>query len=185
MFFVMYYLFTEKETIMAELKKILPLSAKHQNKLFKQIQDVTHATINGQIILGIIQGVLGAITMILLGVPYAILWGFLMIITSIIPVLGSFAIWIPVAIWLYITGAVTQAIILVIIGSTLIAQSDNLLRPYIVSARADIHPATVIVGVFGGLYAFGLAGFIIGPLVLALLLTVLRFYSEELTDVKA
>ncbi|MFT4250217.1 MAG: AI-2E family transporter [Candidatus Woesearchaeota archaeon] len=179
MFFTMFYLFTEGDKVLHELKRTLPLSEKHQGKLFKQTRDVIYATINGQIILGVIQGVAGAITLLLLGVPYAILWGFVMVVASILPIIGTYAVWIPIAIWLYAIGSTTQAIILLLVGFFIIGQLDNIFRPYVVSAQADIHPVTVIIGVFGGLLAFGVAGFIIGPLILGLFITILQFYSEE------
>lgn len=183
MFFTMYYLFAQGENVLREIQKILPLSKKHQKKLLKNIHDVIHAIINGQLILGAIQGVVTGVLLLILGVPYAVLWGFATIVTSIIPVLGSFAIWVPISIWLAIQGQLLSAIFLASFGLIVISQLDNVLRPYVVSRQADIHPAVVIVGVFGGLIAFGAAGFVTGPVVLALLITVLKFYSEEVAVV--
>lgn len=181
MFFAMFYFFTQGDRMLIELKKSLPFSHENQHKLFKQVNEVIYATINGQIILGVLQGIVTALVLLLLGVPYAIIWGFVTAIASILPVVGSYVVWIPIAIWLYLMGSTTQAIILLVVGFVIIAQIDNFLRPYVISSRADIHPITVIVGVFGGIVAFGVAGFIIGPLVLALFITVMQFYSEELT----
>ena len=185
MFFVMYYLFTEGPRIIKRLKQVVPIDAKQQQELYDDIYDAVHGIINGMLIIGVIQGIVGGIIYFALGVPNAIFWALATTAVSIIPVIGAFAVWIPMAGWLFAVGETAKAIILVILGAGVISQIDNVIRPYIVSKTTSIHPALVIIGVLGGLAAFGVVGFVIGPLILALLVTVLSFYknvSIEETD---
>ncbi len=180
MFFIMYYLFTEGLGLLKRVQSVIPIPQAQQDKLYVEVAESIHGLINGQIILGILQGVVGGIVLFFLGIPNALLWGFLMMVFSVVPVIGAFLVWLPIAIWLFATGDVSNAIILFILGTVLISQVDTVLRPYVVSKTTHIHPAIVIIGVFGGLAAFGPIGFISGPLILTLLMTVLHFYKETL-----
>ena len=178
MFFVMYYLFTQGPELIEKLKTVTPLPDHHQQTLYKDIYKSIHGIMNGMIIIGLIQGLIGGIIYFSLGVPNALFWALATVLVSIIPVIGAFVIWLPIAAWLFLAGEITKAIILVVLGAAIISQVDNVIRPYVVSKTATIHPALVIVGVFGGLAAFGVIGFIIGPLILALLSTVMSFYKN-------
>lgn len=178
MFFVMYYLFIDAENILERIQTVIPLPKKHQKKLFGDINHAVHGIVNGMVIVGVIQGVLGGIVYVSLSVPNSLFWALATTVVSIIPLIGSFIIWMPIAAWLFVTGEVVRSIILLVLGSTIISQSDNLIRPIVVSKTATIHPALVMIGVLGGLSAFGVIGFIIGPLILALLVTVTSFYKK-------
>lgn len=180
MFFVMYFLFTDGQTLLGRIKELIPLKKEDQDKLYAEIGNVIQGIINGQLITGIIQGLVGGVALALVGVATPVFWGFVMAITSMIPFLGAAVVWLPISLYLLATGDVIAGAALGIIGLVIISQIDNVLRPVITSKTARIHPAVVLVGVFGGLAAFGLVGFIAGPLVLALLGTVMRFYNEEL-----
>ena len=182
MFFVMFYLFTQADHILKRLRKISPLSHTHHNKLVSSIDQVVHGIIEGQVVLGLLQGLIGGAMFWALGIPNALFWGFVMAVLSIIPFLGSFIIWLPAAIWLLITGNVVKGIILLTVGFLIISQIDNFLRPYLVSRYAEVHPALVLVGVIGGLAAFGVVGFVVGPLVLALFVEFLKLYKADVVS---
>ncbi len=182
MFFVMYYMFIDGDYLISELKKILPISSEHQKVLLREIKQVIKGTIEGQLLLGIIQGALGGLIFLILGLSNPLFWGFLMVIFSIIPVIGAFIIWVPAAIYLFASGSIIKAIILSAFGIIVISQVDNLLRPYIMGRTAEIHPVIVLLGVLGGLQVFGFIGFITGPLVLALFMKVLRFFTLEVNQ---
>ena len=174
MFFVMYFLFTDGLHLLDRIKNLIPLDKHHQNKLYTEIGKVVHGIVNGQLIIGAIQGLVGGVLLAILGINTPVFWGFVMAVTSMIPFLGAASVWVPMSLWLLLTGDVVGGVTLGIVGAAIISQIDNVLRPLIYSRTARIHPAVVLVGVFGGLAAFGLVGFITGPLVLALFGTVMR-----------
>lgn len=178
MFFVMYYLFIDGERLLKKILKIVPLSERHKNTLTKDIYLVIHGTIRGQLVLGVIQGVLGGIVFLLLGLDNVLFWMFVMTVAGVIPFIGAFAVWFPVSVYMLLTGDVTKGVILIVLGLLVISQIDNFLRPYIVSRSAPIHPAVVLVGVLGGLVVFGVIGFVTGPLILALFVQLLQFFSK-------
>jgi len=179
LFFVMYYLFAEGPQILSGIRQISPLSKKHHDALLSNINNVVRGVIEGQIVLGLIQGLLAGLLFWILGVPNALFWGFVTAIVSMLPVVGAFMIWLPIAIWLLLSGMIWQGVTLIIIGGAVISQIDNMLRPYLVGRYAEVHPALVLIGVLGGMSVFGIAGFILGPLILALFVAFLRFYAEE------
>ncbi len=180
LFFVMYYLFAQGKEIMDGIKKISPLSTKHHDALLSNINNVVRGVIEGQIVLGLIQGLLAGILFWILGVPNALFWGFVTAVVSMLPVVGAFMVWLPVAAWLLLSGMIWQGITLIILGGTVISQIDNILRPYLVGRYAEVHPALVLIGVLGGMSVFGIVGFILGPLILALFVAFLRFYADDL-----
>ena len=180
LFFVMYYLFAQGRDIMTGLRKISPLSQKHHDALIDNINSVVRGVIEGQIVLGLLQGLVAGVVFWFLGVPNALFWGFVTAIVSMLPVVGAFLVWLPVAGWLLISGMIWQGITLIILGGAVISQIDNVLRPYLVGRYAEVHPALVLIGVLGGMSVFGIAGFILGPLILALFAAFLRFYADDL-----
>lgn len=178
LFFVMYYLFYEGPEILSRTKNLLPVSKRKQDKFLVEVDQAVRGIIIGDVVTGALQGAIGGAIFFALGIPNALFWGFIMAIVSIIPVLGSFVIWLPAALWLLFTGDVGRGVLLIILG-TLLSQIDNFLRPYIVGRYAEVHPALVLVGVLGGLAVFGFVGFIVGPLILAILVALLKFYRED------
>lgn len=180
LFFVMYYLFYQGREIMEGIKRVSPLSNKHHEALLSNINNVVRGVIEGQIVLGLIQGLLAGVVFWALGVPNALFWGFVTAVVSMLPVVGAFMVWLPIAVWLLLSGMIWQGITLMIIGGAVISQIDNVLRPYLVGRYAEVHPALVLIGVLGGMSVFGIIGFILGPLILALFMAFLQFYAEEI-----
>lgn len=179
MFFTMFYLFKGGESFYEDIKDLLPLKKKYKHKLTQEIRLVLHGVLYGQIMTAIIQGGLGGILLFVFGVPNALFWGFIMIILSFLPVVGTPLVWVPAGIYQIITGQVVQGILILAIGATVVANIDNIIKPKLISGRSKIHPVVALIGVLGGLNVFGLIGIIVGPLVIALFLVLLRFYNED------
>ena len=125
------------------------------------------------------QGLVAGIGYFILGVPNAIFLTILTIIASIIPVVGSWLIWVPVDIYLFATGHFWAGIILLIYGTFLISLIDNFIRLIIVSRKTQINQGIVMIGMIGGIFVFGVIGLIIGPLILAYVLLVLELYRKH------
>lgn len=130
----------------------------------------------------IAQAIMGGIAFSLLSVPSPVLWGFAMFIASFVPLLGTFAIWGPVAVYLFFKGMILNSIILAIVGVVAISSVDNIIRPLIIRGKMQMPTLAIFFSILGGIKVFGFIGFIMGPLVLALFISViqmLQFVEEE------
>jgi predicted PurR-regulated permease PerM len=141
--------------------------------------------IMGQIVVGIIQGILAGIGFLILGVPNPVLWGSLTALISIIPLLGAVLVWLPIDVYLFVNaflsnGEYWRAIALLLYGSLVVSTIDNFLKPKIVGDRANIHPLVILFGILGGIQLFGIPGILIGPLVLTLFDLVMEIYRKSL-----
>ena len=174
----LYYLFKDGSTLFERLKEIAPLPPKEKDLLIQRFKDMIHATIYGGILIALIQGVLGGLSFWILGLPSPIFWGTAMGLLSFIPIGGTALIWAPAAIILVIGGAVLEGIVLVGIGVFVISMVDNLLRPFFISSRTNIHPLLLFFAVLGGVQAFGLIGVVAGPLIATLFLTLIEIYIQ-------
>ena len=184
MFFIMFYGLKGGKDLIAEFLSLIPLKNKYKEKLMLEIQNMIQAVLYGQITTAIIQGALGGIALFIFGVPNPIFWGFIMIICAFIPFLGTPLVFVPASIYLFTVGNNFGGIGLLAFGFLVLINIDNFLRPILIQSKAKVHPTVALVGVLGGLSAFGLIGLILGPLILALLLVLLRFYSEDFQNQK-
>ncbi|HLE47396.1 MAG TPA: AI-2E family transporter, partial [Candidatus Thermoplasmatota archaeon] len=177
--FVIYYGFAEGETFYAKLRHVIPLPDDIEESLFRDIRRVTNVVFIGNILVSVLGGVVGALSFVIFGVPNAVFWGFIMIILGILPLVGAPIIWGPTAAYLFVQGNVVGAVgILIINGGIVIGYVDNILRPKLIGKAANVHPVLVLIGILGGLEAFGALGFVIGPLVLAVFIALIRSYTE-------
>ena len=182
MLITMYYLFKDGSRFVSRVMYLTPLPNKYDRKLFTKFREVSKATILSSLLTAVIQGTLGAIAFFIVGYP-AFFLGVGTAIASLIPIVGTALVWLPVAIILAISGNWGLAIFMVIWGVLVIGLSDNLIRTKIIESKANIHPLFVFFSIFGGLAAFGFLGIIFGPLILAIILTVIHIYELEYADV--
>jgi predicted PurR-regulated permease PerM len=179
MFFVMFYGFREGQTFILYLKKHLPLEKNLKDSLFDEMRTITQAVLYGQVLTAVIQGGLGGLALLVFGVPNALFWGAIMIIFAFLPVLGTPLIWVPAGVGLILDGNVTKGILLLAFGATVVMNIDNFLRPKLVSSRTNVHPVLILIGVLGGLRVFGFIGMLVGPLILAILVALIKFYEQN------
>lgn len=179
MFFTLYYLLIEGKNIAKKVAFISPLRDTHEKELLGKFISMSRATLKGTIIIGIIQGTIGGVTFALTGVPSPVIWGVIMIILSIIPAIGSGLVWFPVGVIMFFMGNIWQGITILAVGLGIISVIDNFLRPKLVGRDTRMHPLLVFFATLGGMIAFGLIGFIIGPIIMALFLTLWEIYAVE------
>jgi len=177
--FLMYYLLVDSERVITTFRYYFPLTDRNVNILLAEIASRTRALILGQLLIAIIQGTLGAIGFLLFGIPGVILWGFVMIVLSFIPFLGSFLVWFPAGVIMLAHGNYFSGIGIMIWGSCLVGTIDNIIRPKLTSALGSIHPVTVLLGVFIGIKEWGFIGLVLGPIIISLLLILIRMFREE------
>ena len=191
MVFVVFYFLRDGSALGARIKNILPLNEPHKREVLDKFHHVVYGVFYGNITIAIVQGILGIIGFSLLGVPSPILWGFVMMLFALVPHFGSAIIWLPAALNLIFIGYLQNDSSLIIRGTILIAYGvlvistiDNILKPKLIGSKAKIHPILVLIGVLGGLSLFGFIGFILGPLMLALLVTFIDIYEKEKAELE-
>ncbi|WP_434424191.1 AI-2E family transporter [Nannocystis pusilla] len=176
--FVMFYLFRDGRMVRDALASAIPLQDRQTREILRRIGEVVGASVNGVLVIATLQGVLGGVAFAVLGVPSAIIWGVAMIFLSLIPLAGAFVVWIPAAIYLVVTGAWIKGILLALWGVFVISLVDNFLRPRLVGKRAKLHELFIFFAVLGGLQVFGLIGLVLGPVVLAIALSLFEAFRH-------
>lgn len=176
--FTMYYLFRDGERFVRALPDTLPLRREQSERLFERTRDVISASLYGVLVIAVIQGALGGLAFWALGLPSAIVWAVVMTFLSMIPMAGSFVVWVPAAIYLALTGHWGKALILVFWGALVIGTVDNFLRPKLVGERTKLHELFIFFAVLGGLQVFGVVGIVLGPVVLAITLALLDVFRQ-------
>ncbi len=182
MFFVMYYAFRDGEAFLNHLKQLLPLDPILREKLFMEVRNVTQGVLYGQVMTAVIQGSVATVGFIIFGIGNWVFWGSIMIVLAFLPVFGTALIWVPAAVDLILQGETFAGIGLLVYGIVIVTNIDNVVRPKLISERSKLHPVLVLVGVLGGLKMVGLSGMLVGPLVLALLVALIRFWEEVYID---
>ena len=180
----LYYLFKDGSRFFKGLKEIIPLPSQERDLLIQRFKDMIYATLYGGILIAMIQGLLGGLSFWILGLPSPIFWGTAMALLSFIPIGGTALIWAPAALLLLIGGAILKGLILLGVGVFVISMVDNLLKPFFISSRTNIHPLLLFFAVLGGIQAFGLIGLVAGPLVATLFLAMIEIYIQGTTPDK-
>jgi len=134
--------------------------------LLERIRSMVHATVFGSLTVACIQGLLGGLMFWIMGLPSPLLWGAVMGLFAIVPVMGTFVVWLPAAVLLAAQGSWLKAVILSLWGLLVVSMIDNLLYPILVGAEIRIHTALVFLAIAGGLALFGVSGLVLGPVVL-------------------
>ncbi|MEM3112913.1 MAG: AI-2E family transporter [Candidatus Pacearchaeota archaeon] len=168
-FFLMYYILVDWYNIKARIINAMPF--KNKAIILKRIEKVSSEIIYGTLIIGIIEAVVAIIGFSLLGIKLAVLFGIIIGIFAVIPLLGPIIIWLPLMVIEIINGNYLNATLLLILGLILSVGIDWLLRIKILQKRSEIHPIIMLIGVIGGIRIFGITGFIIGPLILSIALS--------------
>ncbi len=186
--YTMFFFLKDGRLILAKVLSYSPLTESDQHRLLDKFLSVTRATIKGSMVIGILQGTLAGIAMHLAGIESAIFWGAIMSVISVLPIIGSGLVWFPAVIFLAVTGSYPQAIGLLLFCALVVGQIDNILRPILVGRDTQMHALLIFFGTLGGIGLFGIFGFIIGPIIAALFMTVWEMYGETfssfLTEIK-
>jgi len=177
--FIFFFSLRDGERAIEYLKSLSPLQTETQEKFLKQFKDITYSVLVGQVIVGIIQGLIAGLGYWIFGVENALILTALTMLVGIIPLIGPWLVWVPVNVYLFASGHSGAGLGLLIYGLIVISWLDTIIRPLIVSRRTQMNSAIVIIGMIGGLFVFGILGLIIGPLVLAYVLLVIELYRKK------
>ncbi len=179
MLYFLFFFFRDGERIRAGLIRAIPMGDEREARLFSKFADVARATVQGTLIVAAVQGALGGIMFAVAGIQTAIFWGVVMGILSLLPAVGAGLVWGPAAIIAFATGSWGVGLFLVIGGTLVVGLVDNLLRPLLIGRQAQMPDYLVLLATLGGLAAFGLAGFVAGPVIAALFLVMWEMFADE------
>jgi predicted PurR-regulated permease PerM len=175
--YVAFFLIRDGASLVRALRRAIPLSAEHKKDLFDKFATVIRATVKGNLVVAALQGTLGGLAFWFLEVRAALLWGVLMAFLSLLPAVGAALVWLPVAIYFLVTGALWKAVALTAFGVLVIGLVDNLLRPVLVGKDTRMPDYVVMITTLGGMAAFGLNGFVLGPTIAAMFIAVWHIYG--------
>ena len=178
-FYILFYFLRDRVVMLDSLRSLSPLAEKDMNRMFVDVSDTIHATVYGTLVIAVVQGTLGGLMFWWLGLPAPLLWGIVMGLLAIVPVLGAFIIWIPAAIFMVLEGSGGKALLLTIWGVVVVGGIDNLLYPMLVGSRLKMHTIIAFISLVGGVFVFGTAGLILGPVMFTVTRLLLQIWSRQ------
>lgn len=181
-FYLLFYFLRDRQAAKVMIHSWLPLTPHEAERLFRRVFDTVHATVYGTLAVAAVQGILGGLMFWMLGLPSPLLWGLVMGLLSVVPVLGAFVVWIPAAILLALDGSWGRALILAIWGAIAVGGIDNVLRPILVGNTLRLHTVPAFISMIGGLVLFGAPGFILGPLAVTVTMLFLEIWVKRVDE---
>ncbi len=181
MLYLAFFLIRDGDFLVRALRRAVPLAPAHQQELLLKFNTVIRATVKGNLLVAAIQGALGGLAFWFLGVSGALLWAVLMAFLSLLPAVGAALVWLPVATYFLVTGAIWQGLALVAYGLFVIGLIDNLLRPMLVGKDTGLPDYLVMITTLGGIAVFGINGFVLGPAIAAMFIAVWHLHTAAHT----
>jgi predicted PurR-regulated permease PerM len=182
MFYTLFFFIRDGDKFFQSAIRIFPLGMGRERLLYERFTLTVRATLRVTLIIGGIQGVLGGILFLITDIEGALIWGLLMILTAVVPVVGCSIIWAPAGLLMLINGYIWEGVLILGAGVLVIGMIDNLLRPILIGKDVAMHPLLIFLSTLGGIGLFGFSGFVIGPIITSLLLAVWDMYGEFTKD---
>ncbi|MEK7342553.1 MAG: AI-2E family transporter [Pseudomonadota bacterium] len=178
MLYLAFFLLRDGDRLSQRFAEAAPLRPSQREALLRRFVVVIRATVKGSIVVAIVQGFIGGIVFWMLGIQGALLWGVLMGVASLLPAIGAGLVWVPVALYLFATGAVWEGAVLVGCGAIIIGSVDNVLRPILVGRDTRMPDYVVLISTLGGIELFGFNGIVIGPVIAALFIATWNIFTQ-------
>jgi predicted PurR-regulated permease PerM len=178
-FYMLFYSLRDRGVALKSLRSLSPLTKADINQLFGDVLDTVHATVYGTFVVAAVQGALGGLMFWWLGLPEPLLWGVVMGLLAVVPVLGAFIIWIPAALFLALEGSEGRALLLTLWGAIVVGGIDNFLYPILVGRRLKMHTVIAFVSTVGGLIVIGPSGLILGPVIFTVTRVLLEIWGRR------
>lgn len=176
-FYLLFFFLRDGRSALQSIRSLSPLSKTEMSLVFSRVHDTIFATIYGTLAVSAVQGVLGGLMFWALGLSAPLLWGVVMALLAVVPVLGAFIVWVPAVAFLALEGSWGKALILLLWGVLVVGTIDNLLRPIMVGNRLKLHTVLAFISVVGGLIIFGASGLILGPIMLTITMVLLEIWT--------
>jgi predicted PurR-regulated permease PerM len=177
--FTAYYLLVDGERLVAWIRENLPVRPTVADRLIDELDRLMYATVVGNALVALVQGVLTGVGFLAADIPNALFWGIATALLSLLPIIGASIVWIPAVGYLLWTGQTLPGVFLLVWGAAVVSTSDNYLRPVITARSAHISPGVFVLGIFGGAAVLGFAGLFYGPVIFGFLRVLLLTYTEE------
>ena len=179
MLIMLYFFLRDGEQFRAQIRRVSPLSRRQADQVMDQVAQTMKGALASLLMVPLVQGVLATLGYWALGVPNALLWGGLTTLVAFIPLVGTPLVWVPICIFLAVTGQIWQTVVLAVYGGVMISSIDNVIRPWMLKGSANIHPLWSFLAILGGLITFGALGLLVGPLILSLGVSALNIYEMD------
>lgn len=176
--YLAFFLIRDGDKTVRAIGRMIPLTPVHRQKLWHKFATVVRATVKGNLLVALIQGALGGLAFWFLGVSGALLWAVLMAALSLLPAIGAALVWLPVALYFLVTGALWQGLALTAYGVLVIGLVNNLLRPFLVGQDTRVPDYVVMVTTVGGMAVFGINGFVLCPLIAAMFMSAWHIFDD-------
>lgn len=178
MAFSIFFFLRDGPGFIKRLRDYLPFSEEQKDRLEFQVKGMVVSVIFGGVVVAVVQGLMGGTAFHFLGIKTPVIWGTAIAIMSFVPVLGTFSIWGPATVYLFLKGAIAKSFILLIVGTFGISMVDNILKPVIIGERTKMPTLVIFFSVLGGIKVFGPIGIIMGPLVVVLFISVFEIFRN-------
>lgn len=178
-FLTLFYFFRDRAGLLGFFRRLIPLPRAETSEILDRIAQTVNASLYGNLLVKVIQGILGGLMFWLLGLPAPVLCGAAMALCAVLPMMGTAIVWIPGAVFLLLNGSWIKALVLAAWGSLVVGLIDNILYPILIASELRFHPLAVFFSVFGGLLSFGFAGVVLGPVILAVTVALLEFWQAR------
>ncbi|MGC9196816.1 MAG: AI-2E family transporter [Syntrophobacteraceae bacterium] len=178
MIFIAFYLVRDGREMAGNIRYYIPLRADQEDRIIDGIRVVAKSVLLGTFLTAVCQGIVGGVALQFLGFP-GLFWGTIMALASLIPIVGCYLVWVPIAIYLAILGEVRAAVFLAIWSVVLLGIIDNFLRPFLMKGKSKMSPFYIFLAILGGVQYFGFKGILYGPLILSFAMIMLFIYGVE------
>ncbi len=179
----LFYLLLDGDRVLERILYYMPLPPQWEQRLVGRFVSVARATIKGTLVIGLLQGALAGLGLHVAGIPSALFWSAVMVLLSILPGVGTALVWAPAAVYLFAAGHSGRALVLAAWCAVVVGSIDNVIRPWMVGRDTCMHDLLILFSTLGGLVMFGLVGFVVGPILAALFVTVWDVYGQAFGDV--
>ena len=174
---ILFFMLRDAPGLAGGVRRILPFGRERNSRLMALIRDIVSTSVTSTLVIAVIQGILGGLAFLFLGVPGALLWGCMMTVCAVLPAVGAAIVWVPAAIWLVLAGSWVKGVVLALFGTLVLTNVDNVVRPLMLSGTARMSTLVLIVSLLGGVSAFGFIGIVLGPVVGAVFTALVETYA--------
>jgi predicted PurR-regulated permease PerM len=181
-FYFLFYMLRDRSMVLLAVQESMPFSASEFSLLKSRVIDTIFASVYGTAIVSVLQGILGGLMFWWLDLPSPFFWAVLMGALAIVPFLGAFVIWVPVAIFLVLNGEINSAVILTLWGTVIIGLVDNIIYPVLVGNRLQLHSVPSFIAILGGLLLFGTSGIVLGPIIFVTAPILFRILRDRMNE---
>jgi predicted PurR-regulated permease PerM len=177
---VLFFLLRDGSRLRAALRPVSPFSDPQEALIFDHLGRTVEGALQSLLVVPLAQGIMALPAFVVFGVPEPLTWAVAVILAAMVPLLGSPLAWVPAVVYLHYSGAATwQWLGMLLYGIVIISGIDNVVKPLLLRESASIHPLLGFLSIVGGLLAFGVFGFLVGPVILSLVLSSLRIYRLD------